>query len=327
MREKFLKRIEKIIVGLFPVADIILSPIVVFSAIILKLIRRGKISRFPLCKRIFFKVGVFPIRDHYYEPLFNPKYIKKPLDKKRDLPGINWNIKEQINLLNKFQFNNELKNIALSYVDDLTFSFNNNAFESGDAEYWYNIIRFKKPKTIIEIGSGNSTLMAIKAINKNKEEDSTYVCKHICIEPYEMAWLEKSSVSVIRKKVEDIDKKLFEQLEENDILFIDSSHIIRPQGDVLFEYLELLPILKSGVIVHVHDIFSPRDYPKEWIINEIKFWNEQYLLEAFLTSNCDWKIIGALNYLKNNYYKKIKEKCPYLTSEREPGSFYLQKIK
>lgn len=327
MIKKYSIRIEKIVVRLFPIVDILLSPVVVFSAIILKSIRKIKISRLPFCKKILFKIGVFPIRDHYYEPLFNPKYIKKPLDKKRDLPGINWNIKEQINLLDKFQFNNELKNIALSYVDDLTFDFNNNAFGSGDAEYWYNIIRLKKPKTIIEIGSGNSTLIAIKAINKNKEDNPVYKCEHICIEPFEMAWLEKSGVSVIRKKVENINKKLFEQLEENDILFIDSSHIIRLQGDVLFEYLELLPILKIGVIVHIHDIFSPRDYPKEWIINEIRFWNEQYLLEAFLTSNCDWKIIGALNYLKNDYYEKLKEKCSYLTSEREPGSFYLQKIK
>ncbi|MCK5084569.1 MAG: class I SAM-dependent methyltransferase [Candidatus Pacebacteria bacterium] len=327
MTKKNLIKIEKAVVGLFPIVDIILSPVVVLSAIVLKLARRIRISRLPFCKKILFKIGVFPVRDHYYEPLFNPKYIKKPLDEKRDLPGIDWNIEEQINLLYRFQFNDELRDIALSHVDDLTFNFNNNAFESGDAEYWYNIIRLKKPKTIIEIGSGNSTLMAIKAIKKNKEEDPAYLCKHICVEPYEMAWLERSGVSVMRKKVENIDKKLFEQLEKNDILFIDSSHIIRPQGDVLFEYLELLPILKSGVIVHIHDIFSPRDYPKEWITNEIKFWNEQYLLEAFLTSNRDWKIIGALNYLKNDYYEKIKEKCPYLTSGREPGSFYLQKIK
>ncbi|WP_369410476.1 class I SAM-dependent methyltransferase [Pontibacter qinzhouensis] len=60
---------------------------------------------------------------------------------------------------------------------------------------------------------------------------------------------------------------MFQQLEANDILFIDSSHIIRPQGDVLFEYLEVLPTLKSGVIVHVHDIFTPKDYLNEWVYN------------------------------------------------------------
>ena len=79
-----------------------------------------------------------------------------------------------------------------------------------------------------------------------------------------------------------------------DILFIGSSHVIRPQGDVLFEYLELLPTLKRGVIVHVHDIFSPRDYPQSWLLDEVRLWNEQYLLEAFLTDNEHWKSNGII---------------------------------
>ena len=118
----------------------------------------------------------------------------------------------------------------------------------------------------------------------------------------------------------------FSILENGDILFIDSSHVIRPQGDVLFEYLEVLPSLNKGVIVHIHDIFSPKDYPEAWIKNEVKFWNEQYLLEAFLYSNTDWEIIGALNFLHHNYYEKLKETCCYLTPDREPGSFYIKKI-
>ncbi len=141
-----------------------------------------------------------------------------------------------------------------------------------------------------------------------------------------MHWLERTGVSIIRKKIEDVDKVLFSELGENDILFIDSSHIIRPQGDVLFEYLELLPSLSKGVIVHIHDIFSPKDYRDDWMRKEVKFWNEQYLLEAFLTSNRDWKIIGALNFLHHNYFENLRDKCAFLTPDREPGSFYIQKI-
>jgi hypothetical protein len=141
-----------------------------------------------------------------------------------------------------------------------------------------------------------------------------------------MPWLEKTGVSVIRKRIEDVDKGIFSELGNNDILFIDSSHIIRPQGDVLIEYLELLPSLNKGVIVHLHDIFSPKDYPQDWVLDRVLFWNEQYLLEAFLTSNRDWKIIGALNYLHHNHYEKLKEKCFFLSPDREPGSFYIQRI-
>jgi hypothetical protein len=141
-----------------------------------------------------------------------------------------------------------------------------------------------------------------------------------------MPWLEEAGVSVIRKKVEEVESSFFSQLQENDILFIDSSHIIRPQGDVLFEYLELLPSLNKGVIVHVHDIFSPKNYPKQWLIDEVRFWNEQYLLEAFLSHNSSWNIIGALNLLHHNHYEEFKMAAPFLSPEREPGSFYIQKI-
>jgi hypothetical protein len=168
--------------------------------------------------------------------------------------------------------------------------------------------------------------MAIKAIQKNEDEIQGYKCEHVCIEPYEMPWLEKTGVKVVRNKIEEVDKKIFQELVKDDIIFIDSSHIIRPQGDVLFEYLELLPSLNSGVIVHLHDIFSPRDYPKKLVLEDVLFWNEQYLLEAFLTSNHEWKIIGALNYLHHNHYEKLKEKCFSLIPDKEPGSFYIQKI-
>ena len=110
-------------------------------------------------------------------------------------------------------------------------------------------------------------------------------------------------------------------------MFIDSSHIIRPQGDVLFEILEILPVLSSGVIVHIHDIFSPKDYPDKWILKEHRLWNEQYLLEAFLSNNRDFEIIGSLNYLMHNYPKELKSVSPILNKQenREPGSFWIRK--
>lgn len=134
-------------------------------------------------------------------------------------------------------------------------------------------------------------------------------------------------MELIRDKVENTDKIIFNQLEENDILFIDSTHIIRPQSDVLFEYLEILPTIKSGVIVHVHDIFTPKDYPNEWIFDEHRLWNEQYLLEAFLIFNTEFKIIGALNYLSHNFNKEFKDKTPIYSQQagREPGAFWMIK--
>jgi hypothetical protein len=309
---------------LLPGIDFLLSLVVYPAAGVMKLLRLVGVERLPCCRKVLVRVGIFPIRDHYYEPLFNEARLRAAGRPKRELAGICWNVAEQLGILRSFDAGEELLDIPTAKRDDTTFYLNNGAFESGDAEYLYNMIRLKKPGRIFEVGSGNSTLVAARAVRANREQDRGYRCQHVCIEPYEMPWLEKVGVTVVREKVESIPLDYFLELEENDLLFIDSSHIIRPQGDVLFEYLEILPVLKPGVIVHVHDIFSPSDYPN--LCQGLgMFWNEQYLLEAFLMSNSQWKVIGALNYLQHNYYEELKEKCIFLTPEREPGSFYLQK--
>lgn len=160
----------------------------------------------------------------------------------------------------------------------------------------------------------------------NRRELPTYECEHLCIEPYEAPWLEQAGVRTLRMRVEDVDRSLFQTLGENDLLFIDSSHVIRPQGDVVVEYLEILPSLRTGVIVHIHDIFSPRDYPRDWLLERMYLWDEQYLLEAFLTGNRDWKVLAALNLLRHRQFEALQRVCPYLTPDREPGSFYMQKV-
>ena len=310
-------------------ADIILMPLVYPAAWLLKNIRRIGIHRLPLCKSALMKIGVFPIRNHYYEPKFDHSNPRLDFSQDRNLQGIDWNISEQLKLLGRLTFSQELLNLPFSHKEKqgpLEFYLNNSMFKSGDAEYWYQIIRAIKPKRIFEIGGGFSTLIATKAINMNHTEDPNYTCEHICIEPYEIPWLEKIAIPVIRKSIEEMELSFFYQLQANDILFIDSSHIIRPQGDVLFAYLELLPSLNKGVIVHAHDIFSPKNYPKKFLIDRVRFWNEQYLFEAFLSNNDSWKIIGALNFLYHNHYRELKMVAPFLLPEREPASFYIKKI-
>jgi len=306
--------------------DILLALLTYPAAWLLKIIRRTGVQRLPHCRRALMRVGVFPLLDHYYEPQFVTGELRIPLSEERSLPGIRWNIEGQLDLLDQLRFADELTGIPATGDEPDQFRMKNGSFESGDAEYLYQIIRLIRPRRLFEIGSGHSTLVAMRAIRRNRDEDATYDCKHICVEPYEMPWLERTGVAVIRKRVEDLDIAFFSELRRNDILFIDSSHVIRPQGDVLFEYLELLPTLADGVIVHIHDIFSPRNYPPLWIVEDVKFWNEQYVLEAFLSNNHDWRIIGALNYLRHNHYDRLKAVAPYLTPDREPGSFYIQKM-
>jgi len=303
--------------------DFIIFPILfIFSFLVTKILKFG-LRKMPISRWAFNYFGILPIRDHYYEPLVNPKkHLKKSLRIKRQLIGIDFNIELQKSIINQFHYNEELLEFPIIPT------FKNGSFEAGDAEYLYNIIRFFKPKKIIEIGSGSSTRMIINGISGNKVKNVDYDCNLKCIEPYEYHWIENLPVEIIKKKVEDIKIEFFQTLNKNDILFIDSSHVIRPQGDVLQEIQQILPNLNPGVIIHFHDIFSPRDYPDEWIFLDHRLWNEQYILEAYLTFNNEFEIIGSLNYLKHEYWDLISSKCPILKANdnSEPGSFWFRKV-
>jgi predicted O-methyltransferase YrrM len=286
--------------------------------------RRFGSHKLQYSKKILNFFGVFPLTDHYYEPQFNYNKLSKNLYKDRILPGIDFNINQQLNNLSNLIYKNELIELNLhKTTPNYNFCIKNNFFENGDAEIYYQIIRYLKPRNILEIGSGYSTLLALEAIKKNKNIDKIKT-KITCIEPYENNWLNHLKIKILRKKIEEINDNYYVSLKRNDILFIDSSHIIRPQGDVLKIFFEILPKLNKGVIVHVHDIFTPKNYPKRWLIDENKFWNEQYLVEAIIMNKQRYEIYLMLNYLKNNYYNQLIKTCPYLKNTNEPSSLYFK---
>ncbi len=316
-----------------PAIDPLLAPLTYLAARWLKLMRHiggDGFRRLPRGRRILRRIGLYPIRDHYYEPFYAPDQLHKPLQTDRDLAGIDLNIDGQLQMLHAFDFEDELIKLPIAPSNSTTYFYANTFFGSGDAEFLYSMIRLNKPRKLIEIGSGFSSLMAVEAIAANQRQQPGYTCRHVCIEPFERPWLQQLDVELIRTPVERCDKSLFRTLQANDILFIDSSHVIRPQGDVLFEYLEILPLLEVGVFVHVHDIFTPRDYPPEWLIEKNLFWNEQYLVEAFLSFNTSFEIIGALNYLKHHHLAELAAKFPVFAREsdrREPGSLWLRRVR
>ena len=278
---------------------------------------------------IFNNIGLLPIRNHYFQPLINPnKHNLKSLRDERIIGELDLNINKQKEIILSFNYVDELLKFPRTKSNDNKFYYHNNSFGSGDAEYLYNIIRKFKPNRIIEIGSGFSTKMMLNSINRNRDEDGNYNCELTCIEPFAYKQIEGLPTTLFKEKVESLDIKIFKELKKDDILFIDSSHIIKPQGDVLFEIQYVLPQLNPGVLIHFHDIFTPRDYLDEWVYKEHYLWNEQYLLESFLSCNDRFEVIGSLNYLKHNYWDLLSSKCPILSKEKnaEPGSFWIRKI-
>jgi hypothetical protein len=313
---------------LFRAYDFIFSPLTLIASIHMRILRRYGISNFPIAHGLFLKVGVFPILRHFYEPLFHPGDVTQPLDACRNLPGIHFDSQEQLTLLKALNYNEEIVKCFGSEgpvtVGEYQFTINNSAFRQGDIELYYSIVRHFKPSRIIEIGSGYSTMVALLAVQKNESEAQDYRCEVMAVEPY--PWFRHEKLKLFPQRVEDIDLALFKQLQKGDILFIDSSHMIRPQGDVLFEILQILPSLAPGVIVHFHDVFTPRDYLEKWVKLDHKFWNEQYLLDAFLTCNDRFKILLAPNYLQVNHPNELLACCPLLAKAPETiaGSFWIQ---
>ncbi len=290
--------------------DLFIAVPAFLAAVFLHRVRRAGLEVLPITRRALRAAKTLPVIDHYYEPMIDFRQLTAPLSRPRVLPGIQWNEAGQKAFLK------ELEPFAAQAP-----CVPNDQFVGADADYWYCFLRCTKPKRIIEIGSGFSTRIAREAI-----ADSEIVCDHICVEPYERAWLEQTGAKIIRKRVEQADPNMFASLQSGDVLFIDSSHMIRPQGDVLTEILDILPRLSPGVIVHFHDIFSPRDYLEQWVVECVRLWNEQYLLEAFLSENLGWKIIGALNYMAHQFPDELGKVCRSFTPGQQPGSFYIQKL-
>lgn len=287
--------------------------------------RAGKNA--PLSRAVLDTAGLAFVRKHYYAPVVGARDIRHPLDAPRALPGLELNEEGQRVLVNSFHYTDELTALPMRKPAVDRFGYENTTYAEGDAEMLYNMIRQFRPRRIVEVGSGQSTLMAMEAVAANKREDPAYACRVTCIEPFEQPWLERLGVEVIRKRVEECDDDLVRTLGPNDFFFIDSSHVIRPQGDVLHLYQRLLPLVAPGVIVQVHDVFTPRDYPAKWVIDDRRLWNEQYLMEAFLAFNPAFEVLLAVNWLANDRRDWLSDACPMLMRKpgKQPGAFWFRR--
>lgn len=222
----------------------------------------------------------------------------------RPLPGVDLNMQGQLRFM---------KETLQTYVAECNFPVDptsipheyyvrNNAFGYISAAVLHCFIRHFKPKLIIEVGAGNSTYVSTRAALMNGQEG--HDTQLIAIEPYPRSTLVQGFpglTRLIQSKVEDVDPGLFYQLGDGDILFIDSSHVVRTGGDVNRLYLEILPALQKGVLVHIHDIFLPFEYPRHRIIDKQTFWTEQYLLQTFLAFNQAFQVLWAGSYLYKRY--------------------------
>jgi hypothetical protein len=170
--------------------------------------------------------------------------------------------------------------------------------------------------------------LSAQAILKNRKEDESYECELVAIDPHPNETLKAGFPGLARLapvKVQDLPLQEFNKLAKNDILFIDSSHVVRIGNDVTFLYLDVIPRLNEGVIVHSHDIFLPAEVRKDTIMKDHLFCNEQYLLQAFLAFNEHFEVLWAAHYMHLKYPNKLEKAFNSYKRDCEPTSFWTRR--
>lgn len=267
---------------------------------------------------------------HYYSPIPNRddvlEYIKCHEQNSLGLSDVNLNKEGQFELLQEYQefyeslpFPEHKEQNYRYYYDQIWYGYS-------DAIFLYSFLRKNKPKRIIEVGSGFSSAVILDTVERfyNHKAEITFiepnpVRLHSILRPQD-----KDNVQIYIKKVQDVSIEVFKSLESGDFLFIDSSHVVKCGSDVQFLMFEVIPHLSPGVFVHFHDIFFPFEYPSEWLANGT-YWNEDYILRAFLAYNNQWRIYFFNNFATVAFRDFLEEKMP-LCLKNAGGSIYIQKM-
>ena len=196
-------------------------------------------------------------------------------------------------------------------------------FALADAAVYHSMLRHFSPASIVEVGSGYSTAVALDAI------DAYHLPAQLqCIEPHPERLLSllrpADNVSLTRSIVQDVPLSTFDVLGSGDFLFIDSTHVAKSGSDVVWTTLHVLPRLSADVIVHIHDMFWPLEYKDDWLLRR-RDWNEIYLIHAFLSGNSHWRILVFNDQIWRNQSDLVQRYLPAAVDQR-PGGLWLQKI-
>jgi predicted O-methyltransferase YrrM len=279
---------------------------------------------FPLFERL----GYHVVPSDYESPVPDSRVLSRKTWSPSELPGVELNEAAQMARLARFAERYRDEYVAFPITDrhDGSYFLRNDMFGAVDAEILYCMLRDCRPKRVVEIGSGYSTRLIAQALLKNAEDGDAPVATFAAIDPHASAMLhaEIEGVSdVIGKPVEEAPLALFTELDANDIVFIDSSHVLKVGGDVQFEVCGILPRLRPGVVVHFHDIFLPADYPREWVVEEHRGYNEQYVLQAFLAFNEQYEVLWAGHFMHLFHSDLLESAFPSYSSC--PVSFWIRR--
>ncbi len=297
----------------------------------------GRIAREGRGSDACLRDGFLPVPVHFYSPIpdIGDLEARHVWDARSPMTGIDFREGAQESLIGVLggTFGAECNWPFEPTGNPADFHLDNPSFSYGCAASTHCLIRHFKPGLVMEIGSGHSSRVIASAIERNRLADGR-TGRHVVVDPYPGEALAGSafpSTEVIAKRVELLDLSFFDALKSGDILFIDSSHSVKIGSDVNYLFLDVLPRLAPGVVVHVHDIALPYEYPKAYAVCETfrQFWTEQYLLQSFLCFNREFEILLAMNWLMTDRMDGFRAAFPGYDPALHPffsGSFWLRRV-
>lgn len=293
------------------------------------------ITRLPWFGRIYREWRIYKTPHppgHFANPYPDLKFIRENSERIFDLKqerflGINLSRANQDALLQELEAHLGQVKYSDAQAAGARYYFDNAMFSYGDGTFLRLMLEKFKPKNVIEVGSGFSSAIML---DFNDEQQSGTKANLTFIEPYPdrlYSLLKKEDekhCDIIVDKIQNVDLKIFDRLTDGDFLFLDTSHIFKTGSDLNFEFFEILPRLKKGVIVHIHDIHFPFEYPQSWVEDQ-RAYNEIYILRAFLMYNQAFEIMLWPNYLMQKKQTYFKEKIPHVL-KNTGGSIWLRKV-
>lgn len=267
--------------------------------------------------------SIFP-NGHFHSPVVDPSSVGDYVLRERliypaRIPGVSLDAAAMRQLwLENLDFIR-----TTPFTDDVSpknrYNYLGGPFPPGDAITLRMIIRHFRPQRIVEVGSGYSTACMLDSA----EHADIPGVKITCVEPDPsrlktlLREQDAGALQLIERPVQEVPPDIVDCLEKNDILFIDSTHVMKTGSDVHYEFFHLLPRLNPGVLVHFHDIIWPFEYPDEWIFESNYSWNETYVLRAFLMFNTEFRVVFWNSFFANSFADSIRTEYPDFL--RNPG--------
>jgi len=264
---------------------------------------------------------------HYYSPIPDTDVLERPDQRARiwpddplPMPGIDWRPEAQLALCSDvFAAQEPISFPAESPADVPGYTRHSGRYPPIDAWVLQAFLRHLEPARVIEVGAGYSSLVTARVNREFFGERIDFTA----IDPFPLPFLQQGvpGLTALREEaIQDTPLEVFEQLGAGDLLFVDTSHVVKTGGDVAWIYNQILPRLRSGVVVHLHDVFLPWDYPPHWVFAG-KGWNEQYLIQSFLVWNSAFEVLFGTHWMIRRHWDVLRGAFPELVDgDRQRGS-------